>query len=61
MINVQAAMKEMLVKGPRIFSCLCFITVWFRSQLRNENEIQDLGDIIELELRMASSSSLSIV
>ena len=40
---------------------MCFVTEYFMLLLQSENEIQDLGDIIELERRMASSSFLSIV
>lgn len=51
----------MLVNEPGVFSRVCFVTEYFMLLFQNENEIQDLGDITELDLRMASSSFLSVV
>lgn len=62
MINGQSEMKtRILIKEPGVFSRVCFVSEYFMLLLQNENEIQDLGDIIERELRMASSSFLTIV
>lgn len=58
MINKQTEVKAKLTNEPRVFSHLCFKTVNFMPLLQNEKEIQDSDDIIELELRMTSSSSL---
>lgn len=61
MINGQTELKAMLINEPGDFFHLCFITKHFMSLFQNENEIQDSGDVIGLELRKASPWSLSIV